>query len=890
MPDGAHLPIGSRSGRSGWHRLGSYWEFVLDVLAVLAPTRFPIIVLLLGTILLLFVQQAQDALYVLVAGVSGCGGAASGRCDATSFGKLALFLGCWFLWAFNTFYAARFMSRLPPRGRIAFLAALGADGRNPFHIYPPPLLQHHWINCLDLYLPRTLGGLVIFSVWLSLQWASWSLGSWAAVQVAIVSLAMLAAYALVVSKRRELVRRLGRRVNQPRMFHVSDTLQDERLERILVLPRSRKILVGVTCAIIFLLFLASAKFDLREWSWLVSGPGLVAGALICWLVALITLRSWTSIPGSTRWFIAVQITVMMGLFTLSLKPGLPVVGFVGSPAIVVLAAAGWAFGGTILLAFPAEITGLPIFTALIVSAVAFSASGRLDNHVIRTSPALAEGARVEAGSIGRDFPPTDASPCRPLATPDDPASPGSDGARADSLARAYQRWCLAAAKQWDRPGPVPLIIVATAGGASRAAYWTEKVLGEFESHVPGFHNYVFAISSVSGGTLGAAAYRLSLDLPPVAPSASVVRGGAVPGRPPMQRLLDLLQRDFLAALLLGGSYSDLVQRALPGSLLPDRAAALEQSWESAWTAAFPGVDERGWLGQPFLRRMNGFWATPGEWRPLMLFNGTSVMTGRRIITSNMKIGGQFPGAFDFHDWTGRDVPLSTAIHNSARFPYLDAAGNIERGRDGVILDRIVDGGYFENFGAATAADVLEQLIQRGAVADRPEQGAGGRTIAPIVIQISNDASVPSKTPLGADATKRVKPISTAFRVLSDVSTPLVAFYDTRAGLGERASEVLRRRLAHLHTGKNDDSRYFHFRIADKRVPMSWLLSDYASRLIDAQLPLEAASAASVVGSPSALNSARCNVAQFLALAKLLAKPAADPGGGSSRGTTGGCAS
>jgi hypothetical protein len=62
-------------------------------------------------------------------------------------------------------------------------------------------------------------------------------------------------------------------------------------------------------------------------------------------------------------------------------------------------------------------------------------------------------------------------------------------------------------------GPVPLVLIAAEGGGIRAAYWTASVLtdlfgGTRLADCPGqsARARVFAISSVSGGSLGAAAY------------------------------------------------------------------------------------------------------------------------------------------------------------------------------------------------------------------------------------------------------------------------------------------------------------------------------------------------------------------------------------------------
>ena len=52
--------------------------------------------------------------------------------------------------------------------------------------------------------------------------------------------------------------------------------------------------------------------------------------------------------------------------------------------------------------------------------------------------------------------------------------------------------------------------------------------------------------------------------------------------------------------------------------------------------------------------------------------------------------------------------LSTAAHNSARFPIISPAGEI-RNRQHQIVDRIVDGGYFENYGALGAMELAQAI-------------------------------------------------------------------------------------------------------------------------------------------------------------------------------------
>ena len=810
-----------------WYRFfGRLWEAFLDFGAVLVPMRFSVIVLIAGTLLLLFVQQAQDALYVLVGGAS---------VSIALVPRLIFFAIFTFIWAFNTFYAANFMSRLPRRGRIERIMSLSAEKSSPIHLYPPALIQAGWIAKLNSYLPYLLGAMVIIAVDGSLLRASAQrLPFPVCALIVAAGVAMLVIYWYVLHR--------YHRPAQTRYPYA--TLEDSHrdLGSHANLPAWCRRLVFATVVITFAVLIASTRIDLQ----VVHLRVFVALAItFIFGVGLLALSRSQGIPYGTKRVVAVQATVVGALFLLSLFPEARFVADVlGAPGVVVLAAAGWAFGGTLFIVYLAEVTRLPILLGLVVLAVASSLFGNRDNHVIR-EVGLARDTRP---SVSRSFTPNGPYACRRLSKVGDVGSGEGQDVATDPFAQSFDRWCNVAAAHWGGKGRIPLVIIATAGGASRAAYWTEKVLAELEGQVPGFHDYVFAISSVSGGTLGTAAYRLSLDFPPTTsdPGTSPRRGADCTTyrthSDPASCILAMLQRDFLSSLLLGALYSDLVQRFLPGWLLPDRASALERSWEGTWARSFPQYPQ---MTDGFLTSMNAFMATPGTWRPLLFFNGTSVVTGRRVITSNLPIDGHFSDAIDFFGWESpdtnfsRDIPISTAVHNSARFPYLDAAGDVIV--NGSIVDRIVDGGYFENYGAATALDVLEQLIDRGAVGPLDESASdkpGERTIDPIIIQISNDASVPPKLPLASDAPAPATELATEFRLLSDVFTPPTAFYDTRYGLGQRATDVLRRRLAYLRKNGANDRRYFHFQIADEKVPMSWLLSDYAGDLIDKQLPLD----------------------------------------------------
>jgi hypothetical protein len=99
------------------------------------------------------------------------------------------------------------------------------------------------------------------------------------------------------------------------------------------------------------------------------------------------------------------------------------------------------------------------------------------------------------------------------------------------------------------------------------------------------------------------------------------------------------------------------------------------------------------------------------WLPLLMINGTSVRTGRRIITGDLSASEVVPLAYDLNELrtvkgasASDDIRLSTAATMSARFPIISPHGII-LDRAGEVVDFVVDGGHFENDGLATAADM-----------------------------------------------------------------------------------------------------------------------------------------------------------------------------------------
>jgi hypothetical protein len=165
-----------------------------------------------------------------------------------------------------------------------------------------------------------------------------------------------------------------------------------------------------------------------------------------------------------------------------------------------------------------------------------------------------------------------------------------------------------------------------------------------------------------------------------------------------------------------------------------------------------------------------------------------------------------------------DIAVSTAAHNSARFPYIDAAGTLTTSEAGT-TDRIVDGGYFENFGAGSLYDLLRALDEKR----RPFEKAKKRTIKFFVIQITSDPALETEQPKRDGGWKETSPL--ALNIASDLTAPPVALFDTGSALGYRATQILKRSVNSIGGATDGQNEYYaEFRLTDKDAAMSWVLS------------------------------------------------------------------
>jgi hypothetical protein len=432
---------------------------------------------------------------------------------------------------------------------------------------------------------------------------------------------------------------------------------------------------------------------------------------------------------------------------------------------VFFAASGFVCAGT-LFTFLAARTRLPVFAALIVT---MAVLGELrdtdviaDNHDIRVLNRKLRD-RPDIGAAFRQFVSTNAG-------------------------------------LYPAPAVLPVVLVATSGGGLAASYWTGTILGDLVDRAPRFGDLLFAVSAVSGGGLGALETVAMLG-------EKHLPAGCLSQRDCLQKTVSA---DFLGPTLGAMLYPDFLQRLLPWPVFEDRAAALEHAWEAQWRD-LTGNDR---LSGAFL----DLWPANRPW-PALLLNATSVRSGAALVTSNLRwFGGDpdsAPHAQDVLGMAGVELPASTAADNGARFPLFGPVGVLRGAPAGAALpapkELIVDGGYYEDFGATTLMDVINILHN---IAEK-----GKLQVRFVVIQIIG-------VPPGDMAMMRNSTQTRGFL------GPLATLLRTRDARGMAASEGLARRVAEL--GGVFKPLWLGFSPTGATAPLSWSLSAVARHAIDAQ--------------------------------------------------------
>jgi hypothetical protein len=318
-----------------------------------------------------------------------------------------------------------------------------------------------------------------------------------------------------------------------------------------------------------------------------------------------------------------------------------------------------------------------------------------------------------------------------------------------------------AALRWDAQATPrrPIVFVTAAGGGIRAAYWTASVLGRLEDCIPEFHKSLFSISSVSGGSLGAAAFVTLMasrtKKPPVVAGCNqpipIDDDARIDGYH-QDFLREFFSQDYLAPVLREMLLGDFPRALNPFTTkqagVADRGIALEQAWERAWQNTCKEHERTCSHVTSFSTSFSAL-SRQSEWFPLLFLNGVHEETGKRLVTSTAHVVAEtFPDATDFFDLVKHDVRTSTAVLNSARFPIISPSGTLLRterrpssSESKRPVGHVIDGGYFDNNGTVTSQEVAIaslQAVRAGQTNQACENSPGRRSV---FIEILNDTSL-----------------------------------------------------------------------------------------------------------------------------------------------------
>ena len=358
----------------------------------------------------------------------------------------------------------------------------------------------------------------------------------------------------------------------------------------------------------------------------------------------------------------------------------------------------------------------------------------------------------------------------------------------------------------------PPIIVVIEGGASRSAAWGLSVMRMLDA-VTGdrFSEQVFALSTVSGGSMAAVTYGM-LRKQAAAAYVPVWDSGA-------RGLIELSRADLLPAVVARMLTVDVIT----GN--PTRASALANAFEHHWQF-FSGFDLPPAAFGSFLGLQTG-----APCLPHLVLNGTDVRTGSRVLTSTIALDPAAPDpalhafepqyvtdSLDLIFELGRDVSAATAVLNSARFPIVSPPGRLARGDRSSERPEVVDGGVFEGYGAQTGHELALGLRSRGMV--------------PIMVVIRNDGARKTDQPfdpclvtLKLEVDER-RALAIAAGTQRGIWMP--EFLSSLLGLNAARGAHGRAELASLRRDFCPEHHYFEFDMPGVKdghpgVPMNWVL-------------------------------------------------------------------
>ena len=264
--------------------------------------------------------------------------------------------------------------------------------------------------------------------------------------------------------------------------------------------------------------------------------------------------------------------------------------------------------------------------------------------------------------------------------------------------------------------PRNLVVIASAGGGISAGVWTTVALEQMVSARPALAREIRVLSTISGGSVGAAFYIDGLRR-----DARYMGSGTL-SPSTLSTIREKSAVSSLGAVAYGLAFRDVPRLLTGGFYTPsrDRGDLLERDWERIAGGAFGA---RGFVDEEHPLLLGDMSDAISLGRiPAPLFGATVMEVGRRVMITPVDFGKPA-------DWRGQtlreflaaptDVTLWTAARLSATFAFVSPASRA-RLKNGETYEPIttgsgrlhlIDGGYYDNFGVTSAIDWLRAVLE-----------------------------------------------------------------------------------------------------------------------------------------------------------------------------------
>ncbi|WP_336517765.1 hypothetical protein [Pollutibacter soli] len=271
-----------------------------------------------------------------------------------------------------------------------------------------------------------------------------------------------------------------------------------------------------------------------------------------------------------------------------------------------------------------------------------------------------------------------------------------------------------------------IYIICGMGGGSRAGYITASMLSLLEKNIPDLWNKTLFCSTISGSSPGIYHYLKYKEY----------------AGPAKEEFLKIIyQRNYNSSGVFGFLFGDAFAAAfgswpsfplpfardsVPGTGFRDRNFRIRMEYEFALKQAMANGEVPDYWQSTFSRRERASGYEPDYFKdffekrigtvPIHVINTFAIHSGRRVVLSPFYVNDQrvFTNSIlplqerIYHDSVAfKDIMYRDATNLSELFPFLSGASTIGSNSK----EQFVDGGYFENYGLATALD-LYNLVRK----------------------------------------------------------------------------------------------------------------------------------------------------------------------------------